>query len=138
MDRQPDIDDATAQDFFDHFEKYTRPQSQRGKRLLLLDGCESHFTKDTFQKAEVTGEILYPFPPHLTHILQPLDVGIFSAYKHWHQEILQREIADGLRISIKLILYSIYRRFAAKVLINLLLYHHGQKPAFFLIIPRSY
>jgi hypothetical protein len=89
------IDDVTAQDFFDHFEKYTRPQSQRGKRLLLLDGCESHFTKDIFQKAEVTGVILYPFPPHLTHILQPLDVGIFSAYKHWHQEILQREIADG-------------------------------------------
>ncbi|EGU87107.1 hypothetical protein FOXB_02376, partial [Fusarium oxysporum f. sp. conglutinans Fo5176] len=89
------IDDVTAQDFFDHFEKYTRSQSQRGKRLLLLDGCESHFTKDIFQKAEVTGVILYPFPPHLTHILQPLDVGIFSAYKHWHQEILQREIADG-------------------------------------------
>jgi len=47
------IDDVTAQDFFDHFKKYTRPQSQRGKRLLLLDGCESHFTKDIFQKLKL-------------------------------------------------------------------------------------
>jgi hypothetical protein len=89
------IGDVTAQDYFDHFERHTRPQNGQRKRVLLLDGCENHFTKELHHKAQVAGVVLYPFPPHLTHMLQPLDVGMFSLYKHWHQEVLQREIADG-------------------------------------------
>ncbi|KAM4063244.1 DDE superfamily endonuclease [Hirsutella rhossiliensis] len=38
---------------------------------------------------------VFPMPPHLTHQLQPLDVGVFRSYKHWHQQVLHREIADG-------------------------------------------
>ncbi|KAF6518154.1 hypothetical protein HZS61_002232 [Fusarium oxysporum f. sp. conglutinans] len=89
------IDNITAQDFFDHFERLTRPQNTSDLRVILYDGCESHFTKELYQKALDANIILYPFPPHLTHILQPLDVGLFSTYKHWHQEALLREIADG-------------------------------------------
>ncbi|KAL5603863.1 hypothetical protein FOVSG1_006613 [Fusarium oxysporum f. sp. vasinfectum] len=89
------IDDITAQDFFDHFERLTRPQNTSDLRVILYDGCESHFTNELYQKALDANIILYPFPPHLTHILQPLDVGLFSTYKHWHQEALLREIADG-------------------------------------------
>ncbi|KAF6518223.1 hypothetical protein HZS61_002301 [Fusarium oxysporum f. sp. conglutinans] len=89
------IDDVTAQDYFDHFERHTRPQNGRGKRVLLLDGCENHLTKELHHKAQVAGVVLYPFPPHLTHMLQPLNVGMFSSHKHWHQEVLQREITDG-------------------------------------------
>ncbi|GKU08895.1 unnamed protein product, partial [Fusarium langsethiae] len=89
------IDDVSAQDFFDHFERLSRPQNGSGKRVVLLDGCESHFTKELYHKAKEAEVILYPFPPHLTHMLQPLDVGLFSTYKHWHQEVLLREIADG-------------------------------------------
>jgi hypothetical protein len=89
------IDDISALEFFDHFERLSRTQRSPGKRTLLLDGCENHFTKELFQKAQDAGVVLFPFPPHLTHILQPLDVGLFCVYKHWHQEILLREIADG-------------------------------------------
>ncbi|KAF4420000.1 hypothetical protein F53441_14406 [Fusarium austroafricanum] len=89
------IDDIAALEFFDHFERHTRPQKNPQKKTILLDGCENHFTKEFFQKAQDTGVELFPFPPHLTHILQPLDVGLFSSYKHWHQEVLSREIADG-------------------------------------------
>jgi hypothetical protein len=31
---------------------------------------------------------LYTLPSHLKHVLQPLDVGIFQPYKHWHKEVV--------------------------------------------------
>jgi hypothetical protein len=63
------IDDVTAQDSIDYFERHTRPQNGRGKRVLLLDGCENHFTKELYHKAQVAGVVLYPLPPHLMHML---------------------------------------------------------------------
>jgi hypothetical protein len=35
---------------------------------------------------------LYALPSHLTHVLQPLDVGIFQPYKHWHKEAVHSSI----------------------------------------------
>ena len=32
---------------------------------------------------------LYPFPRHLTYILQPLNVGVFQPYKHQHKKAVQ-------------------------------------------------
>lgn len=28
-------------------------------------------------------------PPHITHFLQPLDVKLFSSYKHWHDQAVE-------------------------------------------------
>ena len=36
----------------------------------------------------------YPFPGHLTHILQPLDVGVFQPYKHWHKKAVQHAMCN--------------------------------------------
>ncbi|KAM4067891.1 DDE superfamily endonuclease [Hirsutella rhossiliensis] len=79
------VNDILALEFIDHFERHTRPQVPEEERLVLMDGCENHFTY----------ELLFPLPPHVTHLLQPLDVGVFGPYKHWHQQVLYREIANG-------------------------------------------
>ncbi|RYC79285.1 hypothetical protein BFJ63_vAg17832 [Fusarium oxysporum f. sp. narcissi] len=89
------IDDVVACEFFAHFERHPRAIETGKKRVLLLDGCESHFTRDLYNLATASNVVLFPLPPHLTHMLQPLDVGLFSSYKHWHQEVLLSEIADG-------------------------------------------
>jgi hypothetical protein len=31
-------------------------------------------------------------PPYLTHVLQPLDVGVFQVYKHWHEKAMERAL----------------------------------------------
>ncbi len=31
--------------------------------------------------------------PHLTHCMQPLDVGVFQPYKHWHDQVIQDAVA---------------------------------------------
>ena len=74
----------------EHFIKYTKLApwvsliSSTVPKLLLYDGHPSHCT-DEFQALALQNNIiLYQFPSHLTHILQPLDVGCFQIWKHFH------------------------------------------------------
>jgi hypothetical protein len=36
----------------------------------------------------------YPLIAHLTHCMQPLDVGVFQPYKNWHDIAIQDAIAE--------------------------------------------
>lgn len=49
--------------------------------LLLVDNHESHVTLEAVNYARDNGIIYMSFPPHTTHRLQPLDVGIFGPFK---------------------------------------------------------
>ncbi|KAJ6436237.1 restless-like transposase [Purpureocillium lavendulum] len=89
------ISDRIALEWLQHFEKKTRPLDAEEKRLLLMDNCEAHYTSEFVSFCIDHNIDLFPLPPHLTHLLQPLDVGVFGPYKHWHQHILHREVADG-------------------------------------------
>ena len=46
--------------------------------VLFVDGHKSHLTLDLARKKDV---ILFCFPPHTTHALQPLDVAVFKSFK---------------------------------------------------------
>lgn len=75
------INDILALEWAQHFKRLTRPSNPEEKRVLLIDGCESHFTHKIFYFYSQHNIKLFPIPPHLTHYLQPLDVGVFNAYK---------------------------------------------------------
>ncbi|KAM4064196.1 DDE superfamily endonuclease [Hirsutella rhossiliensis] len=60
-----------------------------------MDSCDNHYTEEMVHFCFDHNIKVFPMPPHLTHQLQPLDVGVFRSYKHWHQQVLHREIADG-------------------------------------------
>lgn len=79
------------------FEPNTRPTTSRSKhRLLLLDGHSSHITIDFIQYCidhEITALCL---PAHSSHLVQPLDVGIFSTY----QRNYGRQVDDAIRNGI--------------------------------------
>lgn len=49
--------------------------------LLLLDNHESHCSLTGVLYARENGIIMLTFPPHTTHRLQPLDVGVFGPFK---------------------------------------------------------
>ncbi|KAM6513875.1 hypothetical protein FALCPG4_015076 [Fusarium falciforme] len=42
------INDVLALEWFEHFVRHTKPAREWQKRIILLDGCDSHFTKDLF------------------------------------------------------------------------------------------
>ncbi|KIJ50042.1 hypothetical protein M422DRAFT_125614, partial [Sphaerobolus stellatus SS14] len=56
-----------------------------GKPIILIsDGHLSHETPEMHILAFNNDIILYVLPPHTTHKLQPLDVGVFGPFqKHW-------------------------------------------------------
>ena len=57
-------------------------------RLLLLDGHSSHISQEFRKRAEACNIHVWQFPSHLTHAIQPLDVGVFQPYKHWHSRAI--------------------------------------------------
>lgn len=72
-----------------HFVHYTKA-SKENKVLLLLDGHNSHKCLEVLQYAKDNGVILFCFPPHCTHRVQPLDVGFFAPLQTYYGQEIQR------------------------------------------------
>jgi hypothetical protein len=87
--------DQLSLDWLHYFEKHTRKLTKGAKRLLLLDGYRSHHTIEFIQYCDNNNIIPFGFPPHTTHILQPLDVVVFQPYKHYHTKALNVAVRDG-------------------------------------------
>jgi hypothetical protein len=71
-------DDLGLQWLLKVFERHTRIKAGRGKRLLIFDGHSSHVNLKFLDAADQLRIIVHIMPPHSTHRLQPLDVGLFS------------------------------------------------------------
>src|SRR5436853_2899042 len=83
--------------------------------MLILDGYNSHTdyaVKDWCSKHHI---LLFTFPPHATHLLQPLDVVCFQPFKHYckdtcrqaievhivHEEFVEEREKQGVRAQMK-------------------------------------
>ena len=60
--------------------------------LLLFDGHLTHFSIDVIKKAMDNDIILMKLPPHVTDVMQPLDVGMFSPLKKAWENLLNKNI----------------------------------------------
>ena len=65
-------------------------------RMLLLDNHDSHLTWQFIFYALERKIILITLPPHSTHNLQPLDVGLFSPLQHYYGA----EVDDACRTGV--------------------------------------
>lgn len=84
--------DELAMEWLQHFIRHTGSSRDLDPKILLLDSHTSHTTSQFTILASENNILIYAFPSHLTHILQPLDVGIFQPYKHWHREAVHLAI----------------------------------------------
>ena len=67
------------------YEPYSRKLISPGeKRLLILDGHFSHVNEQFIDFCESHNVALFCLPPHSTHLLQPLDVGLFGPLQHFY------------------------------------------------------
>ena len=78
-----------------HFNHHTKKSTIGAKRLFLLDGYGSHHTLEFVNYCDENGIIPFTFPPHTTHISQPLDVTVFQQYKHYHTKAINIAVHDG-------------------------------------------
>ncbi|KAI4519898.1 DDE-domain-containing protein, partial [Schizophyllum commune Loenen D] len=68
--------------FRENFIPQATQRNTSGKPILLIcDGHGSHTTLDFIELAIQNNIILYCLPPHTTHKLQPLDVGVFGPFQ---------------------------------------------------------
>ena len=65
-----------------------------GPVVLFFDGHFSHMSISLIKKARSLGIHLFCLPPNTTHILQPLDIGVFGPMKQqWRTILKQHKIA---------------------------------------------
>jgi hypothetical protein len=57
-----------------------------------MDNHGSHITPEFILLARRHNIIPFSFPPHLTHYMQPCDVGVFQARKYWHSKAIQHAL----------------------------------------------
>ncbi|KID81501.1 transposase, partial [Metarhizium majus ARSEF 297] len=86
--------DEIALAWIQHFQEFAKPVGRY--RLLILDGHGSHHTIEFIEYCERHRIIPFALPPHLTHILQPLDVVVFQPLKHYHAKALDIIVRDGV------------------------------------------
>jgi hypothetical protein len=80
------INDQLCLEWIRHFDKGTKDPIRHPiqARLLIMDGHGSHLTFEFMDICKEANIILFLLPLHSTHLLQPLDIGIFQGYKHYH------------------------------------------------------
>ena len=89
------LNNVLALQWIQLFNKLTKDSVKGTHRLLVCDQFGSHLTYEFVKYCEDNRIILFFLPPHSSHILQPLDVGVFSAYKHWHSEWVYDATVSG-------------------------------------------
>lgn len=67
--------------WIEQFDKETQAKANGRRRLLLVDGHVSHYTRGFLQYAREHNIEVIAYPSHSTHVYQGLDVVIFSPLK---------------------------------------------------------
>ncbi|KAK5991832.1 MFS-type transporter clz9-like protein [Cladobotryum mycophilum] len=70
-------------------EPRSRPRFERIFRLLIIDGFTGHTTLEFIEYCIEFDIVVAVFPSHSTHILQPLDVGVFQPLKNSQQKVIR-------------------------------------------------
>lgn len=80
--------DKIALVFLQHYIEHSDCGPEAEWKLMLIDSHGSHCTPQFLALANENH--IRPFLiPHLIHCMQPLDVGVFQTYKHWHDMAIQ-------------------------------------------------
>ena len=93
----------------DTFDLYTKSRTTGSHRLLILDGHGSHVSSEFVEYAEQHNIVPLCFPPHSTHHLQPLDVGLFSPLaKAYKRRLRQNSMYGAVNVTKSQFLEILY------------------------------
>lgn len=67
----------------------TKPKTPQ-RRLLIVDGHGSHTTDEFLYECHQNDIYLLFLPPHTSHVLQPLDISVFSPIKTYYRQALAK------------------------------------------------
>ena len=85
-----------------HFNTHTQTRVVGARRLLVLDGHESHHSLEFQDFCKENNIYTLCMPPHSSHLLQPLDVGCFSPLKRAYSREIESLIRNYINYITKL------------------------------------
>ena len=85
-------------DLIQVFDRHTRRLIGNQRRLLIVDGHLSHINMAFLNKYNKLWILVLILPPHSTHRLQPLDVGLFGKLSTAYSFLVDRWMAKSLRL----------------------------------------
>jgi hypothetical protein len=77
------------------FNRLTKEKAKRERRLLIVDGHSSHVNMRFIDYADANRIVLAVLPPHSTHRLQPLDVGLFSPLATFYSQQIDQLLTES-------------------------------------------
>jgi hypothetical protein len=77
------------------FDPFSKLHSTGAKRLLILDGHSSHLNAEFDHFCKENAIISLCMPPHTSHLLQPLDVGVFGPLKRAYGKLVEDMMVAG-------------------------------------------
>ncbi|RPA91772.1 hypothetical protein L873DRAFT_1866613, partial [Choiromyces venosus 120613-1] len=78
--------------WLDHFIKHIEAGPDKHWHMFLVDRYITHCQDDFIIKYHENHIVPFEFPSHLTHVLQPLDVGVFHPWKHYHKQAIHHAL----------------------------------------------
>jgi len=78
------------------FNSYTSDKANRRTRLLVCDGHDSHISAEFVRYCYEHNIALLLLLPHSSHLIQPLDVGVFSSLKAAMRSTLSTIFRTGI------------------------------------------
>jgi hypothetical protein len=103
--------------YLEHF-NYWASKSTGKYRMLIFDGHGSHLTQEFLDYCWLHHIRPFQLPPHTTHLLQPLDVGVFQSLKHNFKKEVRREVFQGAREISRVDFFAFFQRFHDKTFKN--------------------
>ena len=101
-------DDQIGFEWVQHFHRHTERRTKGQWRLLILDGHGSHHSARFEDFCKQNKILTLCMPAHLSHILQPLDVGCFSPLKQAYGTQVEGQMRLGINYIIKEDFLSVY------------------------------
>ena len=85
------MEEANYMSWFDkQFYPAVKHLLETGPVVLFIDGHYSHSSLELITRARSLGIHLFCLPPNTTHLLQPLDIGVFGPVKQCWRKILKQ------------------------------------------------
>jgi hypothetical protein len=98
------------------FEPESRQKSGNKPRLLIADGHSSHITGNMISLFIDNNIDLLILPPHCSHMLQPLDVGVFGPMKKYHGYETDKLVRAGITRFLRAEWVTLYQTIRTKAL----------------------
>ena len=77
------------------FDPSTHSKAGHKRRLLIVDGHSSHVNMKFIRTCDRLKILLMILPPHSTHRLQPLDVGLFSPLTTYYSQQINKLLMES-------------------------------------------